>query len=81
MKEKTNLLISFASRMVELRAERGWTQDTLGELAGMHRTMIGKVERLQMCPGLVSAEKIALAFDLSLLEFLGSMKEKCQLSL
>ena len=72
MKEKTDLQISFAARVMELRKRRGWSQDTLGELSGTHRNYIGHIERLEVCPGLVCAEKIALAFDMSLSDFLKS---------
>lgn len=70
MRERTELLKAFAKRVVELRQERGWTQDTLAELACMHRNFIGQVERTELCPSLVSAAKIAAAFDLSLRDFL-----------
>ena len=70
MRERTELLKAFAKRIVDLRQERGWTQDTLAELAGMHRNYIGHVERTEICPSLVNAAKIAAAFDLSLRDFM-----------
>lgn len=72
MRAKTDLLILFASRVAEMRLKRGWSQEVLGELTGLHRNYIGHVERLEVCPGLVNVGKIVDAFDLSLQDFLGS---------
>lgn len=72
MRAKTDLLILFASRLVEIRKERGLTQDALADLTGLHRNYIGHIERLEVCPGLDNVGKIVDAFGMSLQGFLGS---------
>ena len=55
----------FAKRVRELRAERSWSQDDLADVAGLHRTYIGTVERAEQSITLDSVEKIAKAFKVS----------------
>ena len=43
--EKNTILKLFGSRVRQLRSERGWTQEELGEKAGRHWTYIGGIER------------------------------------
>lgn len=50
-----------AANMRLLRAERGWSQESLADEAGLHRTYIGAVERLERNPSLQSIAKIARA--------------------
>lgn len=57
-------------RIRRLRAERGWSQEVLADLAGLHRNYIGHVERVEVNAGLVNLEKIAQAFDISVHELL-----------
>lgn len=72
MRAKTDLLILFSSRLVEIRKKRGWSQEDLAELAGLHRNYIGHIERLEVCPGLDNVGKIVDAFGMSFQDFLGS---------
>ena len=57
-------------RIRHLRAARGWSQEVLAELAGLHRNYIGHVERVEVNAGLVNLEKIARAFEISVHELL-----------
>ena len=53
-----------------LRMSRGWSQEVLAELAGLHRNYIGHVERVEVNAGLMNLEKIARAFEISVHELL-----------
>lgn len=52
-------LAQFGRRIATLRAERGLSQERLAELAGLHRTYIGTIERGE--PNLALLNVLALA--------------------
>ena len=52
------------------RVMRGWSQETLAELAGLHRSFVGAIERCEHNATLATVEKLANAFDLSVTELL-----------
>lgn len=47
--------------MREVRAERGLSQEALADLAGLHRTYVGGIERGERNPTLANVERIAKA--------------------
>jgi len=51
----------FGNRMRELRKEKGLSQEALADLAGMHRTYIGAIERGEQNVSLDNINKIAKA--------------------
>lgn len=51
----------FAKRVRELRDRKGISQERLGEMAGLHRTYIGMLERAEKNITLVNLEKVAKA--------------------
>jgi transcriptional regulator with XRE-family HTH domain len=53
-----------------LRFKRGWSQETLADIAGLHRTYISGIERAERNVGLDNVEKIAAAFGLPIGELL-----------
>lgn len=57
--EDSNYLKQFAQRVRTLREAQGISQEKLAERAGLHRTYIGIVERLERNPSLVCIHKIA----------------------
>lgn len=57
--EDTDYLKQFAQRVRTLREAQGISQEKLAERAGLHRTYIGMVERLERNPSLVCIHKIA----------------------
>ena len=52
------------------RVMRGWSQETLAELAGLHRSFVGAIERCEHNATLATVEKLANAFDLSVIDLL-----------
>ncbi|MHB8346135.1 MAG: helix-turn-helix domain-containing protein [Acidiferrobacterales bacterium] len=62
--DSTVLTRDLGRRIRVLRAERGWSQEVLAELAGVHRNYIGHVERAEIHVSVVQLAKIAQAFGL-----------------
>lgn len=60
------LLIKFGKKVQEERMKRGISQERLGELAKVHRTYIGMIERAERNITLTSMEKIARALKMKL---------------
>lgn len=54
-------LIHFGKRVREEREKKGLSQESLGELAKVHRTYIGMIERAEKNITLTNMEKIAKA--------------------
>ena len=53
-----------------MRMLHRWSQEALGLEAGLHRTLIGAIERAEVNTSLGTAEKIARDFGLSVAELL-----------
>ncbi len=53
-------------RLKELRVERGWSLDALGNASGVSRSMLSQIERNRANPTLAVAFRIARAFGMSL---------------
>ena len=54
------------SRVRDLRQQRGWTQETLGERAGISYKFIGEIERGVGNPTVDSIDQIAKAFGIDI---------------
>jgi len=61
MKKKKQILIRFGERVKEERRKKGLSQERLAEIAGVHRTYIGMIERGEKNITLENIEKIAKA--------------------
>ena len=59
-----------AVNMKRLRKERGWSQESLADKAGLDRTYISGIERRVRNPTVTVAERIAVALGCSLGELL-----------
>jgi transcriptional regulator with XRE-family HTH domain len=64
------VLLRLATRVRVLRAQHRWNQETLAELAGMHRTTIGQIERGTINIGVASLAKLAQAFAVPVAELI-----------
>ena len=63
-----------ARRLRVLRATRGWSQEVLAQLSGLHRTYISSVERTQRNIIIDNLEKLAAAFDLTVGDLLATSR-------
>jgi transcriptional regulator with XRE-family HTH domain len=62
----TEILVAFGRAVRRLRVERGWSQERLAEVAGIHRTYVGDVERGLRNVSLVNIERLARALSVDL---------------
>jgi transcriptional regulator with XRE-family HTH domain len=63
---KSQVLIKFGKRVRQLRDERGISQERLGELAKVHRTYVGMIERGEKNITLTNIEKFARALKVNI---------------
>lgn len=64
--DKEPILLAFGQRVQELRKERNLSQEQLADLAGVHRTYIGMIERAEKNITLHNIEKIANALKVEI---------------
>ncbi|MCX6621673.1 MAG: helix-turn-helix transcriptional regulator [Acidobacteria bacterium] len=62
----------FASKLRELRLAKGLTQESLGELCGLHRTYVGSVERAERNVSIDNIERLARALDVKIQDLFGA---------
>lgn len=55
----------FGHALRALRTERGWSQEELARLTGLHRNYIGGLERGERNPSLSQIYRVARAFGLA----------------
>ncbi len=75
MKEYS-VLHKLAKRIKDLRKLKGMSQEILAEKANLHPSLIGKMERGEINPTIISLEKIAKAFNITLAELLSFPDDK-----
>lgn len=61
-------LKTFAYNVKAIRERQGLSQEKLAAEAGLHRTYIGMVERLERNPSLISIYKIAKGLNIDIKE-------------
>lgn len=64
------LIRQMAKRIKILRVTRGWSQEVLAEVAGLHKNYMGHIERGEVNIGLTNIGKLAKAFDMTASELL-----------
>jgi transcriptional regulator with XRE-family HTH domain len=64
------ILQIFAHNVQQLRKSKGISQEKLAELAGLHRTYIGMIERSEKNITLINMQKIASALDTKVADLL-----------
>lgn len=64
------ILQTFALNVRQYRAKKKVSQEKLAELAGLHRTYIGMIERAEKNITLINADKIAKALDVQVKDLL-----------
>jgi transcriptional regulator with XRE-family HTH domain len=67
---KKFISIKFGERVREIRVSKNLSQEQLADLAYVHRTYIGMVERAEKNITLVNIEKIANALNVNITELL-----------
>jgi transcriptional regulator with XRE-family HTH domain len=63
------ILIDFGNTVKKYRKQKGISQEKLAELAGVHRTYIGMIERAERNITLINIKKIANALDVEISSF------------
>jgi transcriptional regulator with XRE-family HTH domain len=66
MKEKEQILKIFGDKVKSIRKQKGMSQEHLADLANMHRTYIGMIERAEKNITLINIEKIAKALEINI---------------
>lgn len=71
MKSTDKVQKTFGKAVRKARLARGISQEALADLAGLHRTYVGDVERGERNISLVNMSKIARALDMKLSDLVG----------
>lgn len=67
---KKSISIMFGERVRQIRISKHLSQEQLADLANVHRTYIGMIERAEKNITLVNIEKIANALNVNIIELL-----------
>lgn len=67
--KKEPILLAFGQKIHDFRKERNLSQEQLAELAGLHRTYIGMIERAEKNITLCNIEKISKALKIDIKDF------------
>lgn len=68
-------LVAFGSRVRQLRVERALSQERLAELAGLHRTYVGSLERGERNVALLNLVRLASALRVEPSELVRDLSE------
>jgi len=62
-------------RIRELRTQRGWSQEAFADVAGVHRTYMGHLERGEKNVSFLSILRVANALGITLSELLAGLEK------
>jgi transcriptional regulator with XRE-family HTH domain len=65
----------FASRLRQIRQAKGLSQEDLANIAGLHRTYVGSVERGERNISIDNIEVLAKALEIDIIELLNKEPE------
>ena len=71
-KEEKQIVQHFAFNMKACREALGISQEKLAELANLHRTYIGSIERVEKIPSLITIVKIANALHVDVSQLINN---------
>ena len=60
----------FARRLRQIRQVRGLSQEELADMAGLHRTYVGSVERSERNVSIDNMERLAIALEVDITDLL-----------
>lgn len=72
-KQRQSARVRLAKRLRAERAARGLSQEQLADMAGVHRTYLGSVERAERNVSIDNIEQLALALGIDISDLLGPM--------
>ncbi|HVI69274.1 MAG TPA: helix-turn-helix transcriptional regulator [Magnetospirillaceae bacterium] len=64
----SNIRVAFGKRIRQVRLAKGFTQESLADTVGLHRTYIGNIERGEESVSVDNVAKIAKALKVSISE-------------
>jgi transcriptional regulator with XRE-family HTH domain len=67
---RREILVKFGQRVRQLRKEKNLSQEELSDIAELHRTYIGMIERAEKNITLINIDKIAKALNVEISELL-----------
>lgn len=65
-----------AANLRRIRKTKGWSQETLADLAGLHRTFVGSVERAERNVSIDNVERLANALGVTVADLLAEGADK-----
>jgi len=76
MRVRSSARAIFASNVRKVRLSKGLSQERLAEIAGLHRTYVGSVERGERNISIDNIEALAKALDVPAAELIGGEQAK-----
>lgn len=68
--------MTLGQKIADLRKQKGWSRESLGQQVGTSGAVIGRYERGEITPSVEIAKKMAQALDVSLDYLAGSTEEE-----